>query len=269
MAEPFERSISALIPRVSDRAGEDVENALLNSILSLQAAAQPLLHQNYVAAYEAGGAEFYVRFDSNASSFYAQLHATCALAAALVASRAIPSLPGVVSLHALETAVNQRPAHPLAAELRTRRAEISLLRWLGRVRNQVVQHRVESGSLRASAIVANDGIAFVRTSATPDSAQVRNARSLLTGFNRKYGNTLPTAGTHEPLAYLDIASHFLFEWAEFGDFNSARRVVEQAAVFHLTVTPPLIRNADTALAALIAVTPVIPGAPFANRTGHE
>ena len=170
MSEPLERSIAAAVPRISNPTGHGVENALLNSIFSLQAAAQPLMLENYVAAYEAGGAEFYVRFDSNASSFYAQLHATLALAAALVAGRGVPPLAGVSSLHGLETTVSRHPGHPLAAQLRTRRREIGLLRWLGRVRNKVVQHRVKSGNLRASAILANDGIAFVRTSAARSRA---------------------------------------------------------------------------------------------------
>jgi len=265
LPELFERSVSAAIPRVADRAGHNADSALISALFSLRQVATPLLVENYVVAYEADPVNFYLGMDSSTTSFYSQIHSTLAIAAALVAARASPAFEGVAGLAALEQHAARDQSHPLAAELRRRRREVGLLRWLARVRNKVVQHRVENDSMRASVVLDANGLAIVRTHTAPDAAQVRKARGLVAGFNRKYGNQVETDGTHEPFARLAIASHFLHEWGEFGEFDAARAVAEEAHLFHLTVTPPLIRNADAAMASLIEAAPNDPEAPFGGR----
>jgi hypothetical protein len=264
LAEPFERAVSAALPRVEDQVGEGLGRALLNALFVLRSAVRPLLHDNYQTAYEAGGAEFYMRFESDASNVYAQMHTTVALASALVGGRAQPPLEAA-GLAGLESLVDAHSGHPLGAELRRRRREMALLRWLGRVRNKAVQHRVESGSLDAKAIVLRDGIVLIRTRPEVPARQLRKARALLTGFNRKYSLNLDTGGRDEPFAYLDLVSHSLYELGRFGDFDTARRVVEDARLFHLTVSPRLIRNTDVALASLIDAAKVDPATPLADH----
>lgn len=261
MSETFNRTLTAVAQRATS-ADDDIARSLLNQIVTLQATADSLWIPDFRAAYEHEQAEFYVRTVAAADALYQQLHAATAAAARLVGGSANEPLLNVRSLAALDAAVAKAPTHPLAASFRRVRREVALLRWLSTVRNKAVQHRAEEGYVTSTAIVLVSAIVFSRKSDPPEGDEVRKAKALLRGLIRRYGLGLdPGEGNREAIAYLDVVSHALFATTP-AEYDSARAIVERAAMHDLVVSQDLLSNADAALAQLIDLIPPNPSSPI-------
>lgn len=252
--------MSAAAARASRTDLDDPGTSLLNQVVAVQSASRAVAFDDYRAEYDEHQAEFFVSVTAGIDSFYQQMHAATATAARLVGRHAAPKID-VKTLAALQAELERSPEHPLAPRLRAIRRQVGLLRWLSTVRNKAVQHRAEEGYLGNRGMVLQSGIAIMRKPGPPAPADARKAKDLLRGLIRKYAVPLdPGEGDYEAVAYLDFLSHALFA-TEKSDFDTARRVIEDARVHNLIVCVDLVNNADTALAALIDLVPPNPTSP--------
>jgi hypothetical protein len=95
----------------------------------------------------------------------------------------------------------------------------------------------------------------------PESDEVHKAKALLRGLIRRYGLGLdPGEGNREAIAYLEVVSHALLATTP-AEYDSARAIVERAAMHDLVVSQDLLSNADAALAQLIGLIPPNPSSP--------
>lgn len=230
---------------------DDLGTVLINQIVMLQLLGR-LLSIDYRACYESDEqAEGFLKLTLYTEGLYQQIHAAVTTAAVLVGSHAAP----VVVVKGLSD-LDQRvvvEGHELAAQLRRNRREVSLLRWLLRVRNKAIQHRAEAGYVGSRGIVLPEGFALLHAS-RPIAPEVRQkANDLFVGLHRRYGNPeQQRVESREVVTYLDLMSHSLFAEAP-SDFDAARRIVEEARALDVVVSPAMLENADVALAVLIGL----------------
>jgi hypothetical protein len=254
---PFSRSLTAAMERVDPESTDDIGTALARQVVILQAAGR-LLTVNYRAFYttEEDGWARLVLFTEG---LYQQLHAAATTTAVLLAQTASPPLKNVGSLSGLVRKLNADPSHPLALLLRRERRAVGLLTWLLEARNQTIQHRAERGYVNEQGMVLQDGFVLIRRSKTIDPTALRKARDLFRGVCNRYGEWNETPNDdREALTYLDLGSHELWSLAP-ADYDSCRRVVEDAAAYDLVASLPVLENADAALSALIEMAPPVSG----------
>ena len=239
-ADSFEVALAIAARRADRLDSTSPGTAIILGLTGLQSTAEPFRSPNYQAKYNARPLEVFQDFSSRTDSFYQQIHALGEAVARLVGGTATPAV-SASNLGALAEAVEAQQ-HPLAADVRARKREIALLRWMATVRNKAVQHRAANGYTDNKAIVLPDGFALLRKPAAPNTSDVRKARALLVGFVRQYGLGLDVAsGDREILAYLDLVSHGL--WQDHpAQADPARRLIRDAGMHYLVVSPPVVEN---------------------------
>jgi hypothetical protein len=249
--EPFERSLSAVVPLVDPSSIDALGTTLANQVSILQAAGR-LLTVNYRYFYE-NERDGWARLVLHTESLYQQIHAVATTAAVLVARTTSPTLKQVGSFHQLRHTLEHQPSHSLAQHARANARALDLLWWLCEVRNIALQHRAERGYIGNRGTVMIDGFALLRTVEPADPAAFRKASTFFTGLTRKYGQWNETPNTtREALTYLDLASHELVDVAPH-DFDACRRIVVEASCHDLVVSIPLLENTDAAVAALLGL----------------
>jgi 3-dehydroquinate dehydratase len=265
--DPFDALVAAVAARADREAADDLGTALVHHVMSLRQTAGALMPDSYRAAYERDGAGFYQALTAGLDALYQQIHAAVEASVKLVGSRAQPTMQ-LKNIASLESAIERQQTYPIAAAVRQIGRELRLLKWLCAVRNQAVQHRVENGYLGNRAVVLSDGYAELRKPvAEIDRGHVRKAQALLRGYVRRYGLRLDVeARSPELIAYLDLVSHSLYAESA-ADFDTARRVVEEAGAHDVIVSRPMIQNTAAALTCLVRLAPENPGSPFAERAG--
>ena len=247
----FEESLAATIRLVDPGSIDTIGTTLANQVALLQAAGR-LLTVNYRYFYE-HEQDGWARLVLFTEALYQQIHAVATTASVLVAGATTPPLARVGSLHQLLTAIDRDPSHSLGPQVRAQRRGLDLLWWLCEVRNVALQHRAERSYTGNRGMVMIDGFALLRTVEPAAPPALRKARSLFTDLCRKYGEWNETPDSdREALTYLDLASHELFDLAP-SDFDSCRRIINEARRCDLVVSLPVLENADRAVAALIGL----------------
>lgn len=239
-ANPFGVALAIAARRADRLDTTSPGTGIVLALTNLQTIAEPFEAPNYQAMYNARPLEVFQDFSSRTESFYQQIHAIGEAVARLVGGTASPRV-SVGNLGALAEAVEAQ-RHPLAVEVRARRREIELLRWLATVRNKAVQHRAANGYTDNKAIVLTDGFALLRKPAPPDPSDVRKARAMLTGLVRQHRLGLDTTtGDREVVAYLDLVSHSLW-YDHRPQADLARRVIRDASLHYLVMSPQMVAN---------------------------
>jgi hypothetical protein len=250
--QPFGHSLTSATARADREAIDDIGTLLMRQVAMLDMLGR-FLSIDYRKLYEAEQAEGWLKLVLYTEALYQQLHATVTTAAVLVGERARPPL-SVSGLAQLDSSASEQN-HPVAAELGRRRRKVDLLRWLLQVRNTAIQHRAEAGYVGSRGVVLPEAFALINASTPLRPAVRRKANDLFVGLHRRYGNLQQArVESREIVTYLDLFSHSILETAP-SDFDAARRVVVEARAFDVVVSRPMLRNADTALAALIEIAP--------------
>lgn len=212
---------------------------------------------NYEAAYNANALEVFQDFSSRTEAVYQQVHALGEACARLVAASTEPPI-AAKNLAQLEERAQR---HPLAPEIRRRRREIELLRWLATVRNKAVQHRAENGYTANAVILLRDAFVLLRKPTPPPATTVRRARATLTGLMRSYGSIQlnPKGGDSEVIAYLDVVAHGLWR-DQPGQADPAHRVVREARMHNLVVSAAVLGNIASSFARVLELAEEHPNA---------
>jgi hypothetical protein len=255
VTQTFKRSFAASAARADRESIDELGTLLVTQVATLQLLGR-LLTIDYLALYEAEKVEGWLKLVLFTEGLYQQIHAVVTTAAVLVGQSASPAL-SVRGLAQLEDDIDGQQ-HSLGAEIRRKRREIDLLRWLLQVRNKAVQHRADAGYVGSRAVVLSDGFALLHSGTPVDRKVQRKANDLFIGLHRRYGNSeQERVDSREVITYLDLMSHSLFDGAQ-SDSVSARQIVTEARSYDVIVSPFMLDNTDVALAALIEMVPLHP-----------
>jgi hypothetical protein len=232
------------------REAHGLPTALLRGVSALHLAGV-LLDVDYRVVHESDETGW-LRLSFITEGLYQQLHATVAMAVMLV-DRHTANPIGCTSIATYLDAVDRSPAHPLGFEVASARREFDLLRWLCTVRNKAIQHRAEHGYTGGRSVVMPGQSALLYATDHPDSAAIDRAYNVFTALCAKLGPwQVAPVRSREIVTYLDFASHELLA-AHPHDYDTARATIAEARAFDIVVSAPMLENADTGLAKLIAL----------------
>jgi hypothetical protein len=238
--DPFGIALAVAAKRADRLATADLGTSIVLALSNLQSTGGPFRVADYQAAYNRRPLEVFQDFTSRVESVYQQIHALGEAVARLVVASADPAL-SARNIGELADKV-EACEHPLAPEVRGRKREIELLRWLATVRNKAVQHRAKNGYTDNKAIMLTDGFVLIRRPIEPASDVVRKARAMLVGFGREFGLPLDTeTGGREIVAYLDLVSHGLW-CCHPPQADSARRVIQGAGMHYIVMSASVLDN---------------------------
>jgi hypothetical protein len=257
-ADSFDRAVALAVKRADKMTTADEAKSLLFGIGSLRTAGALFRVPDYQVAYNARPLETLQALITGAESVYQHTHSLSESVAHLIATTATPPLP----VGGLQSVVDnaEKTNHPIAPELRARRRELQLLKWLGTVRNKAIQHRAQNGYIDNNAMVAKDVFVLFRKPTEPAPVVANKARTCLTGLISSFSISLdPGNGPREAVAYLDAVSHGLLR-VQPRRADPARRLVEEAAQYDVLMSAAALDNIGWALANLIEVVPEHPRA---------